>query len=756
MKRYIPRLLIMVLVAAIYFAGGLERFEYLLMDLRFSLVQRDASKQLVFVEIDERSLRLLNVWPWPRSYHAELIGQLDRAGARNIAVDIDFSSHSTPENDALLEQALDRAQGRVILPAFKQYSGWERDPSAMAETGPLPRFATRARLGSVVMRPETDSLVRRAPTSLPWGGAGLPSFPVLLAEAEVTSPVKKYIDYGIRLNSMPRISYVDVLRGEFPPRLFQGRDVIVGSSAVELGDYLSVPVHVAIPGPALIALSAESFRQNRALQRTSWLPTLAVMALLTLLLAPRMANWSWHRGLLTLGGGSLGLVSATVGVQAAAPVSLDIAPWLLAPWLCYGQSMIALIDRQTLRIFRQRMAVLHRGAMMRRFVESSFDGIIVIDPAGRISLFNQAAEEMLGYRGNELLGKPPDLLFDFSGDDGDSFKISDLQNLETSVPPLREGLGLRKDGATFVMEITIRRAVLQISRNPLERREVPRTHHFLTIRDVTKRRLLEDTQRQAAEEAIAANRAKSEFVAAVSHELRTPLNAIIGFSEMIKDELLGPIGNEQYKTYSEDIHSSGSQLLAIINDILDIAKIEAGNTTLQEDLIDTEDLAASAIRLVSGRPEAENLSISIECEASLPALKADARAVKQVLLNLLSNAVKFTEDGSVTVKIETTANGSMTLAVADTGIGIAQEEIEKLTEPFYQVDSSLARKFEGTGLGLALSKSFMELHDGELIIESAEGEGTTVTCRFPPSRVEAAPDGKKGVAQRNLRSFERR
>ncbi len=737
MRRFVPRLLVMALVAVIYLAGGLESAEYSLMDLRFSLVQRDASKQLIFVEIDERSLRILDVWPWPRSYHADLIDRLNNAGARNIAIDIDFSSRSTPAQDALLEQALERAERQVILPAFKQYTGWERDPSTMAETGSLPRFATRARLASVVMRPNPDSLIRRAMTSLPWGGRDLPSFPILLTDGIAPSSADLYIDYGIRLGTIPRVSYVDVLSGKFPARLFQGRDVIVGASAVELGDYMSVPKYVTVSGSALIALSAETFRQGRALRRTGAVPTLAIMVLLTFLMAPLLAKLSWHRGLLMLGGGSLGLVAATVGLQKMTPVSLDIAPWLLAPWLCYGQSLIALIDRQTLRIFHQRMAVLHRGAMMRRFVESSFDGIIVIDPVGRISLFNQAAESLLGYRSDELLDELPDPLFEFSGDGDNPFKISDLQDLKTTVPPLSEGLGVRKDGSTFIMEIAIQRAVLQISRNPLERREVPRTHHFLTIRDVTKRRLLEDTQRQAAEEAIAANRAKSEFMAAVSHELRTPLNAIIGFSEMIKDELLGPIENEQYKLYSADINSSGTRLLGIINDILDVAKIEAGNTTLQDDLIDTEILAASTIQLVSARPGTEGLTITLECEANLPGLKADTKAVKQVLFNLLSNAVKFTDKGTVTVKVAVSADGSFLIAVSDTGIGIAEEEIGKLTHPFYQVDSSLARKFEGTGLGLALSKSLMEMHGGGLLIESIEGEGTTVTCRFPPERVES-------------------
>jgi signal transduction histidine kinase len=214
--------------------------------------------------------------------------------------------------------------------------------------------------------------------------------------------------------------------------------------------------------------------------------------------------------------------------------------------------------------------------------------------------------------------------------------------------------------------------------------------------------------------------------------LRTPLNAIIGFSEMIKDELLGPIENEDYKHYSSDIYSSGNHLLAIINDILDIAKIEAGKMVLDETLLDPALIAEATISLVSGRPEAEGLDISVMREITLPALNADARALKQILLNLLSNAVKFTEQGSVTINIGTAKDGWLFIAVTDTGIGIPKEEIDKLAQPFYQVDSSLAREFEGTGLGLALSRSLVELHDGELSIDSTVGQGTTVTCRFPP------------------------
>ncbi|MDP6815151.1 MAG: CHASE2 domain-containing protein [Alphaproteobacteria bacterium] len=759
MKRYIPQLVVFAIVALVYLFGGLDRFEHLLMDLRFRLTPQAASERIVVVEIDERSLRLLNVWPWPRSYHAQLIDRLADAGARIIAMDIDFSSHSTPENDAELVAALKRAGGRVVLPVFKQHTSLQRDASSLAETGPLPKFAEHARLGSVVVRPESDSMVRRAVPSLFWGEQEIPSFPVLLAGDAGSAAGMFYVDFGIRPETIPRISYVDVLRGEFPPRMFEGRSVLIGASAIELGDQLPVPLQVTMPGPFFLALSAETLGQGRALLRTGPLPTLLVTFLLAILLGRRLADWTWHRGLLVLSGGTVGLFGISAGLQAGLPVSLDVIPWLLAPWLCYGQSMIALIDRQALRIFRQRMAVQHRRAMMRRFVESSFDGIVVIDIAGEVSLFNQAAEAMLGYRAEEIVGQSCDHLFDFSEQNGDPednqhiaddqpepFKISDLLDLETTVPAMREGLGLRRDGSTFVMEMSIRRAMLQISRHPLERRSTPRTYHFLTIRDVTQRRLLEDTQRMAAEEAVAANRAKSEFLAAISHELRTPLNAIIGFSEMIKDEMFGPVGNEQYKNYSSDIYSSGRHLLAIINDILDIAKIEAGRAELEEDLVNIDHAVEAVLLLIGSRPEAEGLTLDRQVPEDLPPLIADAKAMKQILLNLVSNAVKFTEEGSVVVAARLEDDGGLAIAVTDTGIGIARDEIENLAQPFHQVDSSLARKFEGTGLGLALSKSLMELHDGRLVIESVQGEGTIVTCHFPASRVEPGTEGRNAVA----------
>jgi len=222
----------------------------------------------------------------------------------------------------------------------------------------------------------------------------------------------------------------------------------------------------------------------------------------------------------------------------------------------------------------------------------------------------------------------------------------------------------------------------------------------------------------------------------MSHELRTPLNAIIGFSEMMQNELFGPLGNKHYAEYARDIFESGSHLLNLINDILDVSKLEAGKIDLQETHCDIGVIARSAIRLVSEKAEGANIAIDLELPGKLPALRADERRLKQIFLNLLSNAVKFTPDGGrVVFAAHADKGGGVTVEVRDTGIGMSAEEIPRAMAPFVQIDSELARQYDGTGLGLPLTKSLVELHDGSLSVESTPGEGTVVRLKFPEGRV---------------------
>jgi len=236
----------------------------------------------------------------------------------------------------------------------------------------------------------------------------------------------------------------------------------------------------------------------------------------------------------------------------------------------------------------------------------------------------------------------------------------------------------------------------------------------------------------------AANRAKTEFLANMSHELRTPLNAIIGFSQLMANPSQ-TVGSDRVTAYANDIHNAGMHLLAEVNRILDLAKIEAGRAELQEEWFDPREAAEIPVTFVQPQAEGAGLKLVVEMAHGLPQLLGDRQYFKQILINLLSNAVKFTPRGG-TVKLagSMSADGWLNISVADTGIGIAEEDIWKALVPFAQVSSDLSRKYEGTGLGLPLSKGFVEMHGGTLKIDSEPGRGTTVTVRFPPDRTRAS------------------
>jgi signal transduction histidine kinase len=230
--------------------------------------------------------------------------------------------------------------------------------------------------------------------------------------------------------------------------------------------------------------------------------------------------------------------------------------------------------------------------------------------------------------------------------------------------------------------------------------------------------------RAARRQAETANRAKTEFLANVSHELRTPLNAILGFSQIMKGELLGPLGNAQYRAYADDICESGTHLLQVINDILDISKVEVGRLELREEDVRVGRVVEQSVRLVGERAQDAGLRVTVDVDPNLPGLYADERLVKQCLINLLSNAVKFTaKGGEITMRGFLEPDGPLAIAVADTGIGIAEEDIPRVLAPFNQVDASLSRKYEGTGLGLPLVNSFVQMHGGSLGIKSELGVG---------------------------------
>jgi PAS domain S-box-containing protein len=717
------------------------------MDARFRLIQRAPSDTLVIVEIDHQSIRQLASWPWPRNYHAQVLDNLFAAGAQTVAVDVDFSSQSASVADAALAAAFERHAGRVILPAFLQVEADTDGLPTIAETFPNSLFRERAQIGAVTVRPADDSLVRQYPYGEMFGQVPMPSLASRLAGAPDIDVGQFYLDYGIRIGDAPRLSYVDVLHGTFDPKAVLGKNVLVGATAVELGDQFAVPLGRVLPGPFLQALGYESLVQHRALQRTGGIASFTAATFVLLILSLMSARWGWRRHLLALAAIWAALYAATLAAAALAPISLDVAMPSVAALLYCLLGCLRQFEQQARLLLQQHLADTRRRAVMQSVLEDSFDGILVADAEGIIEIVNQAAGRLLGRPPETMLGIPVSTLLPVSPPPREHLAGTPPTAGEFAIAPFApcEVELLQANGGAMTLELA-----LSCSRVPLggKKQKGERVFFTYTFRDISERRRSEQALRTAMHEALAANLAKTKFLANMSHELRTPLNAIIGFSEIIQGEIFGTLPSPRYREYAGDINDSGKHLLEVINDILDMAKFESGEFRIEEGVVDLGETVERCVRLVRGMRGADALDLEAHIQAGIPELRGDQRLIRQMIINVLANAIKFTpEGGIVRVDVAQVASG-LSVRIADTGIGIPADEIPRIGQPFYQVDNELARKYEGTGLGLALVHVYIQLHQGELIIESVLGKGTTVSLLFPSVRIIQDVSFRLGLEER--------
>ncbi|MGB0681108.1 MAG: sensor histidine kinase [Magnetovibrionaceae bacterium] len=249
--------------------------------------------------------------------------------------------------------------------------------------------------------------------------------------------------------------------------------------------------------------------------------------------------------------------------------------------------------------------------------------------------------------------------------------------------------------------------------------------------EIAARKETEAALRRATELAEASNAAKATFLATMSHELRTPLNAILGFSDILKNETMGPLGQDCYREYAGIVHKSGSHLLSLIDDILDMSRIEAGRFTLHREPLDTREMIEEVVEMIGVKADASRIAVKITAPDGLPVFSADRRAVKQILFNLLGNAIKFSPaDTEINIKADL-VEADIVFTMADQGRGIAAEDLERVLEPFTRTSDADKNSDPGSGLGLAITKRLVELHGGSLSIDSTLGEGTTVMVRLP-------------------------
>jgi PAS domain S-box-containing protein len=379
----------------------------------------------------------------------------------------------------------------------------------------------------------------------------------------------------------------------------------------------------------------------------------------------------------------------------------------------------------------ERAALEESERKYREIYESALEGLFTTDTEGRFLAANPALVRLLGYDSEE------ELKCRIANASADLYVDQD-NRAEITRTVLKQGF----DGS---MELQVRRRdgspiwVALTARIIRDTEGKPVTFQG-AVRDITERRQNRLALEQALAAAEMANRAKSEFLANMSHELRTPLNAIIGFSEIIGTQALGPMGNASYVEYAQDIHDSGRMLLDLINDILDLSKIEAGKKELHERMVDIPRVVRASLRLVRERAEKNGVTLETDITESLPPVRADEVALKQILSNLLTNAVKFTKaGGTVTCGARIGEGGRLELLVRDTGIGMRKEDIAKALEPFRQIEGSLSRSAGGVGLGLPLVQALARLHGGGAQVNSQVGVGTSVIVWLPADRVQDQP-----------------
>jgi signal transduction histidine kinase/CHASE2 domain-containing sensor protein len=724
-------------VLALEVVGLLAPIDRVLLESRFRLQDRAADPSLILVELDARSIDEIGFWPIPRSVFANAVNEVMERGAQSVALDVDFSSRSVLSEDHALTEAVKRWPGKVILTTFGQRAG-AQDKTSVVINRPIEPLSSLGQLALVNVFPERDGRVWEYPVGEWIGGQFHPSLAVILAGSGQFDFNRFLVDFSIDPETLQRVSIVDLVVGNHEID-FRDARVLIGATAIDAGDRINVPALGNISGVELQALAYSSIKQDRTIVATA-APITAIGLLVLIWIGQYLIRIDWWRAtglVLVLGAAMYGVSFA---LQSMAAVSLGIGGWLLALGIWLFLALMGRLEEQAAAIYRHRMEVEHRNALVRSVVETNFDGILITDFENNIEWLNPAGAKVLGIHGPSVIGRQL------------SHHLPLFYELATVSPEskvLREELEyVPPGGEKKTLEVVVGTSTLHIGRSRFERRDTDRIVRIFTFHDISARLRVEAAERAALEEAARTHRAKSEFLSNMSHELRTPLNAIIGFADVIAEARLGEIENTRYRDHAKMIRDSGEMLLQVINAILDVSRVEAGMLDLHDQTVDLSMVARWCADITEGWTDRGDRNLELDIAEGLPMVVCDQLLIKQVVINLLSNAHKFTKDGGhIIVKVGQSPEGNVFIEVADDGIGIPPEHLAKLFEAFYQVANSQTRDHGGSGLGLYLVRKYADMHDADLKVESKAGEGTRIRVVFPLERLRMKTQEAPGEKQ---------
>ncbi|MEP3476270.1 MAG: CHASE2 domain-containing protein [Hyphomicrobiales bacterium] len=749
MKKLVPHIGVFCFVFLFALTGLSEEISHKLTEFRFQLFPHQATGKVVLVAIDAKSIQETSKWPWPRSLHAKLIEKLTDAGATDIAFDIDFSARTTAKEDKALLKALIAAKGSIILPSFKQSQkqsnlhehSHDHDHTTGHEThtiytNPLPMYLDHSWRASVNIFPTRNGLVHDIPYGHMQGEEFIPSLSSILAGIYQQDNRQFHIDYSIQASSVPTVSYVDVLNNKVRKEFFKGKKVIIGATATELGDHFIVPSQGIISGPSLQVLATETLLQNRQLVHTSFETTLITTIIFAvfifwLTLKVDLANRLYTFVLASV---SIEIIALYLHLNTSLMIDTSLMHLCVAGYLVVA--LLKEIDFKNMLTQHSQQELENKKKIFEQVFKDSFTSTIITDKKGKVHFINVKALKLLNLENEKnLTGKhfseilPLDIvnstnqLVEQQVDDT-TLHFSSHTEIETH------------EDTTKHIEYIVSLSVLKDVTNNEQEKIIT-----FTFQDITAKQQAELAQKEATIAAINANKAKTEFLTTMSHELRTPLNSILGFSEIIQNQSLGPDQMDKYIDFASDIQNSGRQLLKVVNDILEVTKMESGSIQLHEEKCDLVDIIEDAIEETSYEFKGQSLNITFEHNQQIPGLLADANLCKKTFSAIISNAIKFSPTNEeIKIAVSENSKGEVCISIADKGDGISKNEIENIFKPFYQVDSSKGRHYEGTGLGLTTANAYINLHRGSIKVDSALSKGTVMHIIFPKNRTIENPD----------------